>query len=399
MSAAGGLNLTVVPTLEPLAYHRAVVGYLTTSEPEIWAWAMAQETRGEQVEEVRATLLRQNYRLDAAVHPEIYEDCRAVLAALAVEAPVTIYQAPDSTMNAALWYVPGEIHLVLYGPVLEKLSRAERVALFGHELAHYKLWSIEGGIYHVATTVLDHVLAYPNAAPSHAETARIYRLTTELYADRGGAVAANATAPAIATLVKTMTGLLSVDAEAYLRQAAELEATKPVAEGVTHPEIFLRAQALDKWWRADVDLEDWLTERIRGPLSIATLDLLRQQDMTAMTRAVLATLAKDPAARGEAVAAQLRRYFPDWGPDETPIDAAALAPARSDAATREYLIALSFDLAMADPDDRDAMLVAGARLAQDYDGLAAFREALKRDLKMNRQAITRLLAPLDKVSA
>ncbi|RZM06052.1 MAG: hypothetical protein EOP67_75585 [Sphingomonas sp.] len=78
---------------------------------------------------------------------------------------------------------------------------------------------------------------------------------------------------------------------------------------------------------------------------------------------------------------------------------AALAPARIDAATREYLIALSFDLAMADPDDRDAMLVAGARLAQDYDGLAAFREALKRDLKMNRQAITRLLAPLDKVSA
>jgi hypothetical protein len=73
--------------------------------------------------------------------------------------------------------------------VLEKLSRAERVALLGHELA------------------------YPGASPSHVETARISRLTTELYADRGGAVAADSTALAIATLIKTMTGLLNVDTE------------------------------------------------------------------------------------------------------------------------------------------------------------------------------------------
>ncbi|MES2902546.1 MAG: hydrolase, partial [Pseudomonadota bacterium] len=216
---------------------------------------------------MRALLLRQTYRLAPDVHPEIYEDCSAVSTRLAIEAPVTIYQAPDGTMNAALWYVPGEIHLVLHGPVLEKLSRAERVALIGHELAHYKLWSIDNGIYRSATTILDHALAYPGASPSHAETARLYRLTTELYADRGGAVAADSTAPAIDTLIKTMTGLLSVDTASYLRQAAELEPNAPVSEGETHPEIFLRAQALDKWWRSDPDLEPWLDRRLRGPLS------------------------------------------------------------------------------------------------------------------------------------
>lgn len=391
--------MNATPQLAPLAYHRTVVEYLTEHEPEIWRWASSQETRGEQVREMQALLLRQTYRLDPEAHPEIYEDCRAVLTTLTIAVPVTIYQAPDGTMNAALWYVPGEIHLVLHGPVLEKLSRAERTALLGHELAHYKLWSIDDGIYHVATTILDHVLAYPGASPSHVETARIYRLTTELYADRGGAIAVDSTAPAIATLIKTMTGLLNVDTESYLRQAAELEANAPVSEGETHPEIFLRAQALDKWWRGEADLEPWLDKRIRGPLSIAALDLPRQHDMTALTRGVLARLAAEPAAQSEAVVALLRRYFPDWGTDEMPIDDPLLSADRIDAATRDYLIALCLDLAMADPDGRDPMLVAGARLSQLFGGLDAFREALKRDLKLNRQSIARLPVPLGKAAA
>lgn len=387
------------PSLEPLAYHRAVVEHLRENEPEIWRWAASQQTREEQAGEMRALLLRQTYRLDAEAHPEVHEDCRAVLAKLGLDAPVTIYQAADGTMNAALCFVPGEVHLVLYGPVLEKLSRPERIALLGHELAHYKLWSIDGGAYHVATTILDHALAYPGTANSHAETARVYRLHTELYADRGGAVAAEAPGPAIATLIKTMTGLLNVDADSYLRQAAELEGQNLSSQGDTHPEIFMRAQALDQWWRSDEGLEAWLEKRIRGPLSIDTLDLPRQHEMTALTRAFLARLAADPAAASDAIAAQLKRYFPDWGPAETAATDEALSPDRFDAPTRDYLVALSVDLAMADPDSRDAMLVAGARLAQVYDGLEAFRGALKRDLKMNKRESDKLLAPLGKKAA
>lgn len=387
------------PSLEPLAYHRAVVEHLRENEPEIWRWAASQQTREEQAGEMRALLLRQTYRLDAEAHPEVHEDCRAVLAKLGLDAPVTLYQAADGTMNAALCFVPGEVHLVLYGPVLEKLSRPERIALLGHELAHYKLWSIDGGAYHVATTILDHALAYPGTANSHAETARVYRLHTELYADRGGAVAAEAPGPAIATLIKTMTGLLTVDADSYLRQAAELEGQNLSSQGDTHPEIFMRAQALDQWWRSDEGLESWLEKRIRGPLSIDTLDLPRQHEMTALTRTFLARLAADPAAASDAIAAQLKRYFPDWGPAETAATDEALSPDRFDAPTRDYLVALSVDLAMADPDSRDAMLVAGARLAQVYDGLEAFRGALKRDLKMNKRESDKLLAPLGKKAA
>lgn len=384
------------PALEPLAYHRLIVAHLRENEPEIWAWGSSQQVREEQVQEMRSYLLRETYRLDAEAHPEVHADCAAVLAKLEIDAPVTLYQAADGAMNAALCYVPGEIHLMFHGPVLEKLTREERIALLGHELAHYRLWSIEGGAYYTATTILDHALAYPGAAPSHVETSRLFRLHTELYADRGGAVAADAAGPAISTLVKTMTGLAAVDPQAYLRQAAEAESDARASQGETHPEIFLRAQALDRWWRGDADLEAWIEKRIRGPLSLEALDLPRQDEATAITRGFLTRLAAHPAADAEATGNLLRRYFPDWQAGEEAVSDAALAPERLDGSFRDYLVSLSLDVAMADPDSRDAMLTAGAGLAGLYDGAEPFKAALKRDLKFTKAAIDRVFAPLKK---
>lgn len=388
-----------VPALQPMAYHRLIVGHLRDNEPEIWAWGSSQQTREEQVQEIRSYLLRETYRIDAAAHAEIHQDLAEVLARLEIDAPATLYQASDGAMNAALCFVPGEIHLLFHGPVLEKLSREERIALLGHELAHYRLWSIEGGAYYTATTILDHALAYPGASPSHIETARLYRLHTELYADRGGAVAAGVPGPAIATLVKTMTGLTSVDPEAYLRQAAEAESDAGASQGETHPEIFLRAQALDKWWHGDPETEAWIEKRIRGPFSIAALDLPRQHEATAITRRFLSRLAADPAADAEASAALIHRFFPDWRPGEDVIDDTALAGDRLDGSFRDYLVSLSLDLAVADPDSRDALLTAGARLSASYDGAEAFKAALKRDLKFTKAAIDRVFAPLKRAKA
>lgn len=386
-----GDDLAAQPALEPLRYHRAIADYLREHEPEVWAWTAGQAEREEQARDVRAALLRETYRLEADAHPDVHRDCAAVMSALGLEAPLTLYQAPDSgMMNAALYFIPGEAHLIFHGPILEKLSPEERVALLGHELAHYKLWTIEDGAFHVASQILDHALAYGSATPSHVETARLYRLHTELYADRGGALAAGKTAPAISTLVKTLTGLTNVDADAYLRQSAELDAQGAKSEGTTHPEIFLRAQALDKWWRGEDGLEAWLSSRIQGQLSMRSLDVTQQHQLTQLTRGFLAHLANTPVASGEAVVAQLRRYFPDWN-DETPVSLEVLAADRIDDSVRDYLFALSFDLAMADPESKDEMLRAGAKLAQEMKADDAYRAALGRDLRMQKRVIAKVL--------
>jgi Zn-dependent protease with chaperone function len=178
------------PELAPLAYHRNVSAYLRTAEPEVWEWAISNSAQAQHLQDTRAAMLRHTYRLEPEVHPEVHEACGKAMAALGIAAPLTLYQAADGSMNAALCYIPGEIHLIFDGPILERLSPEERLALMGHELAHYRLWSQDTGAFYAASRILDHAVTYPSPPSAHLETARLFSLHTELYADRGGALAA-----------------------------------------------------------------------------------------------------------------------------------------------------------------------------------------------------------------
>lgn len=378
--------------LVALSYHREVAAYLQEREPEIWAWSRSAEARAGRAAEMRDAMLRQTYRMEPDSHPEVHAACRAAMERLGVDAPATLYQAADGAMNASLCFIPGEVHMVFFGPILERLNAEELLALLGHELAHYRLWTADDGAHYDASRIMDHCLSYPDAARSHRETARLLSLHTELYADRGAAIVGDAVGPAVSTLVKTMTGMPNVDPAAYLRQAGELESSVERSEGLSHPEIFLRATALEKWWAEAPDTDAWIDDKLRGKLSLEGLDLLGQRELARLTRAFLADFLIRLPMASEQAAAQARRFFPDLGEGETPLDPAALEPDRIDGSTRDYLIALMFDLAMADADLRDEILQVAAARARDMDAAERFAAALKRDLKWTKTAADRLVA-------
>jgi hypothetical protein len=234
--------------LAPLDYHLTVVDYLRRHEPQVWEWAAGRNGDAAHREALRAMLLRDTYRLDPGAHAAVHALLATACERLGIGAPVTLYQSPGQDMNAALLYVPGEIHIVLQGPVLERLAPDELLAVFGHELAHYLLWTMEDGAVLAADRILADC-ARADAAPSHLETWRRHVLHTELFADRGAAIAAASAGPAIAALVKVQTGILSVDPQAYLRQAGEAEALlQDPSRAPSHPETFIRARALALWW-------------------------------------------------------------------------------------------------------------------------------------------------------
>jgi hypothetical protein len=63
------------PPLAPLPYHRQVVEYLRTEEPDVWRWACSAQTREEHAAAVRSDLLRHTYRLDSEAHSELHACC------------------------------------------------------------------------------------------------------------------------------------------------------------------------------------------------------------------------------------------------------------------------------------------------------------------------------------
>ena len=380
--------------LAPLPYHRELVAHLRRFEPEVWAWASSLAVQQQHLEETRAGLLRDTYRLTPDAHGPAYEALAAVAARLEIDAPATLWQAGAEGMNAALVYLPGEVHVVLHGPILERLSPEEFVALLGHELAHHRLWSIAGGEVFTAARILDHTLADPAAAPSHVQTARLFGLYTEVYADRGAAFASGAAGPAISTLVKVHTGLQQVDPVAYLIQAEELEAADAagLSKAHSHPETYLRAQAVDKWMRCDPGLDDWLRRRLQGPLSMTSLDLLGQAELEAVTRRFIGGFLDGELARSEAVLTQARRYFPDWDPAmAAAIDA---DEARLDDSVRDYLGFVMLDLALADPDLTDHALLAAARTARRLGRDETFLQSLRRDAGLPKKQVDALARQL-----
>ena len=387
METAGPASLR---ELTPLKYHSELVEYLKHDERDVWDWANSENVRLQQSEEVREAMLRQTYRLEPDSHPAVFAACAQAMQKLGVEAPVTIYQAADGMMNAALYYIPGEVHLVFSGPTLERLAENELLALLGHELAHYKLWSADGGAYYVASRILDLALSFPDSKPSHRESVRLLSLNTELYADRGAALAVGDLAPAVSMLVKVMTGLNSVDPAAYLRQVNELEASNAKSAGFSHPESFVRARALELWWQGSDEVDEWIARRLHGPISIEALDLLRQRELARLTRGFLARFVRQGGDAEDAVLTQVRRYFPEFTSGEEQLDIELLAPEKIDDSTRDYFIALMFDCAMADPDCSEELMTLVAKTAQSIGAVDQLKAALKRDLKSSKRAIDTL---------
>lgn len=379
-----------LPALQALAYHQDVVHYLREQEPDVWRWAGSATAQDEHAEAVRADLLRQTYRLDEDAHPELHRAARSAAGRLGLDVPVQLYQATDGPMNAALYFLPGEAHIVFSGPLLERLQGAELEAVLGHELAHYRLWSTHGGVFHAADRILGATAADPRASAAQVQTARLYRLFTEAYADRGAVVACAALEPAVTALVKVQTGLANVSAASYLKQADEIVG-KPgwTVAGSSHPEVFVRARALRLWREGDAQAEAWLSSALCGPLRLDGADLIAQQALGRLTRRVLQRALSPAWMRSEATLAHACRFFPDFEPTRAADDTLA-ADIAAATACHDYIAALLLDLATVDRDMEDLPLAAALELGRAWGLSTALDARVLRDLKLTKRQFNKL---------
>jgi hypothetical protein len=386
--------------LEPLPYQKHVVKYLKTQEPEIWSWASSVHVQEQHIAEVKASLLKATYRLDDNIYSRPYALLNQAKEELGIQAQVTLYQSSEGAMNATLCYLPDEVHIVITGPILDTLDEQELLAVWGHELSHYLLWSNYEGEFHVADRILNHVCADSAATPSHLETARLYALFTEIFADRGASLVTKSSHPAISSLVKVQTGMRHVDAASYLQQAREVNLSTPaLSQGSSHPENYLRAEAVDKWWANSADTEDWVHQYFMGPINLGRLDLIAQTQLTELTKSFIATILTPDLRLSEHVLLQVKNYFPDWDDNEAKLDLGEITPQRLDVSGLKFLSYVMLDLAMADKEIQETALATMAATAVKIGAGSAFKSAVE-DIdfeKREKEKLVRLVSKIIKV--
>jgi len=381
-------------TLTPLPQHRALVDWLKKREREVWKWHSSSERMTQDAEQVRLSLLRDTYRMDADGHPELFTEIEAARGALGLEhITVHAYQAQGHAMpNAAVCYLPGEAHLIFSGPILTLLTAAELRAVIGHELAHHLLWQMEDESLYLADRILHLSADHPAAEPSHERSARLWSLATELFADRGAFTACGCLETAVASLVKVCTGLAQVSGKSYLSQAEEIfSKSKPKTGELTHPETFMRARALQLWVAESPDLEDEISRMLAAEQEgLDTLDLIQQAELSRITLRFLARHLEPAWFRSDAVLAHARLYFPDFSPATTvdealPADLAALPKSH-----REFLCHVMLDFCAVDPDLDELPLAAAIVTARELECLGHLEKLAAKDLKVKARELKRL---------
>lgn len=380
--------------LRPLPYHEAIRDYLKAEQPQVWQWFASHKLREDVTDAVRLDLLKSTYRLEQESHADVDAVAEGVCERLGLQVPVTLYQAQNPAgLNASLASIPAEAHIILHGPVTSRLTEAEFRGLLAHELSHLLLWQCCEGELLLVDQILAALSCDAQADTPHFASARLFRLYSEVFCDRGALAVVGDPHVVVSMLLKVHTDVEQVSAESYLRQAEEIFGRGPVrTEELTHPEAFIRARAVKLWAEGEPAAESKIREMIEGPPALDNLDLLAQQKVSDWTRGLLDVLLAPPWMRSEQVLAHARLFFDDYAPADSPPSVAWLASQlkTDDPGIQDYCCYVLLDFATVDRDLEEFPLAAALRVSEELGLKKRFLEIAQRELRLRKKQLEKI---------
>ena len=365
---------------ETLPYHLKVRDFFRR-QTSTWEFFTAAGTRDQQLIAFQTELLKNTYRFSRESEPALFGKIDRVREQLGLGAlPVMAYQAQyvhpgnelnASILNASIIYLHQEAHLVFSGPILERLNEEELLALIAHRLMHVRLYTLLNGDLEVADRITtsianhrDNEADYAEKGPSagaslapYVETARLFKLYTEIYCDRGAYAVLGDPGPVITMLLK-----------------------------LAHQENFIRTRALRLWHEQGEDAAAAIRQTIEGMPDLDRLDLFTRQALSDLTRQFLQEYLRPGWIRSTLIIALERQYFPDTG--ENSGGEAEVAQLQETIAglhpdIRNYFGYVLLDFALADPSLEDMPAGRAFEFAGEMQLSDVYDSICKKELQLN----------------
>lgn len=374
--------------LGALSYHQKVKDHFK-GQPKTWDYFAQSKNKEEQLAQFKTELLKNTYKFDPATENFIYDKIAIAKEKLDLQNfPVTVYQAQyTDELNASIVYLNNEAHIVFSGPITKLLDEEELLAVLAHELTHIKLYSMLDGELEVADRIITAIANNYNSEASYFETARLFRLYTEIFCDRGAFTVVEKTAPVITSLVKASTGLEKVNAESYLKQADEIFSAESDIKtaGISHPENFIRAKAIQLWHEKKEASDEEIIKMIEGISDLDKLDIFRQKELAQLTKEFLQLFLKPKWFQSTMVISQAKQYFADFAWDEKALLTEKMIDTlgRSHPSVKDYLSYILLDFALVDttleeiPSGWAFQFAEDVQLKETYDGI------IKKEMKFS----------------
>jgi hypothetical protein len=374
--------------LAALSYHQKVKDHFK-QQAKTWDYFAIAKNKEDQLQQFKTELLKNTYKFDPATEHFIYDKVNIAKQKLDLQnLPVTVYQAQyTDELNASIVYLNNEAHIVFSGPITKLLDEEELLSVLAHELTHIKLYSMLDGDVEVADRIITAIANNYNSEASYYETARLFRLYTEIFCDRGAYTVLGKTAPVITSLVKTSTGLEKVNAESYVKQADEIFSadTNTKAVTISHPENFIRAKAIQLWHDKRETAEDEIIKMIEGVSDLDQLDIFRQKELAQLTRNFLQLFLKPKWFQSTMVISQAKQYFPDFTWDEKAELNEKLVETIGAAhqSVKDYLAYILLDFALVDTTLEEIPSGWAFQFAEDMQLKESHDAIIKKELKLS----------------
>jgi Zn-dependent protease with chaperone function len=374
--------------LTALQYHLQVKNYFK-AQSKTWQYFLVAQNKEEQLTQYKTELLKNTYKFDEVADTFIYEKVQIAKNKLGLQQlPVTVYQAQyTDELNASIVFLNNEAHIVFSGPVTKLLDSDELLAVIAHELSHIKLYTLLDGELEVADRIITAIANNHSSEAAYYETARLFKLYTEIFCDRGAYQVLQQTEPVITSLVKASTGLEKVHANSYLKQADEIFAAEKsfASTAISHPENFIRAKAIDLWHQKKELADAEIIAMIEGVINIDQLDLFKQQKIAALTNTVLQLFLKPNWFKTTIVIGLAKQYFTDFNFTTTALLQQELIVTiqESHQSIQQYLACVLYDFVQVDATLEETPAGWAIQFAEDIQLKNAYDTVLKKELQLS----------------
>lgn len=375
-----------------LSYHQKVFHFFKQQQ-KTWDFFAADKVKEEQLEAYKNELLKNTYKFDSFSDPLLFELLNKAQDKLGLsELSIQIYQAQHTDeINASIIYFQKEAHIVFSGPIKQLMDEEELLAILAHELAHVKLYTMLEGQIEIADRIITAIANNYNSEPAYYETARLFKLYTEIYCDRGAYEVLEKTDPVITSLIKAATGLNEVSAESYVRQAEEIFSldSETRAGSFSHPENFIRARAIHLWHTQKEEAAEEISRMIEGWTDIDQLDIFKQKELSNLTREYLELYLKPKWFQSPLVLSHATQFFADFGgnPDVILEMEFRERVEGAHASVQDYLCYLMLDFAMLDAGLEEIPFGWAYQLSEDLGIKDAFDNIVKKELKLSNKRL------------
>jgi hypothetical protein len=217
------------------------------------------------------------------------------------------------------------------------------------------------GDLEVADRIITSIANHPQSDAVHLETARLFKLYTEIYCDRCAYTVMGDPTKVISMLLKLATGLtaVSVDRE-------------------------LRTRALHLWHGQGEAAAPEITRMIEGFPDLGRLDLFWQQELKELTYDFLQEYLRPEWMRTTMITGLRRQYFPSDEPGSgRPPEELAAAIAGMHPDIRTYFGYVLLDFAQADPSLEEMPAGRALEFAEEMRLSDIYETICKKELQMN----------------